>query len=269
MKLSEAVKILSDAKIDSARYDAIELFSHFEGLSRAQLVIGDYNSDSVELKRAVMRRAERYPLQYIIGKVGFYREEYFVNENCLIPRADTEVLVDYAVKSIPPCKRFIDLCTGSGCVGISVLKNTVATRAVLADISSSACELALRNAEHNGVLGRADVRTLDVLCDIPEGEFFAVLSNPPYVADSVYNGLESEIFHEPKIAFVGGEDGGDFYRWLTPIYKGKIAKDGFIAYEIGYDQRELLKKIADECGMSCEIIKDSGGRDRLAVLRII
>lgn len=268
MKLSEAVKILSDAKIDSARYDAIELFSHFEGVSRAQLVIGDYNSDCAELELAVMRRAERYPLQYIIGKVGFYREEYFVDENCLIPRADTEVLVDYAVKNIPSGARFIDLCTGSGCIGISVLKNTDATEAVLADISSDACELALKNAEHNGVLDRVDVRRLDVLRDIPDGEFFAVLSNPPYVADEVYNGLEREIFHEPKIAFVGGSDGGDFYRRLTPIYKEKIEKDGFIAYEIGYDQRKLIEKIADECGMRCEIVKDSSENDRLAILML-
>lgn len=230
-------------------------------------MIGDAECCSPELAAAVKRRAERYPLQYIIGKVAFFREEYFVDENCLIPRADTELLVEYAVGHLPRGARFIDLCTGSGCVAVSTLKNTKETTAVLADISEGALKLARRNAEHNGVLDRVDIRQINVLSEIPEGEFFAVLSNPPYVADAVYEELEGEIFHEPRIAFVGGDDGGDFYRALTPIYKEKIKDGGFIAYEIGYDQADLLCKIAEECAMTCEIIKDLGGNDRVAVMR--
>jgi release factor glutamine methyltransferase len=94
-----------------------------------------------------------------------------------------------------------------------------------------------------------------------------VLSNPPYVSESAYRELEREISHEPPHAFVGGIDGGDFYRHLTPIYKNLIAKEGFIAYEIGYDQADMLREIAAECGMKCEILKDYGARDRVAVLR--
>jgi release factor glutamine methyltransferase len=87
------------------------------------------------------------------------------------------------------------------------------------------------------------------------------------VADEVYEDLEGEIFHEPKMAFVGGSDGGDFYRAITPLYRDKIANDGFIAYEIGYDQAQMLRQIAEACSMSCEILKDLGGNDRVAVLR--
>ena len=94
-----------------------------------------------------------------------------------------------------------------------------------------------------------------------------MISNPPYVTDEAYERLEKEIYHEPKKAFVGGLDGGDFYRHLTPIYKDKITDDGFIAYEIGYDQADLLREIAASNHMSCEIIKDLGGNDRVAVLR--
>ena len=267
MKLSDAIKILSEAGIDSARHDAKAIFSELGGISQASLMIGDAECGSESVSRAVMMRAERIPLQYILGKCAFYREEYFVNENCLIPRADTEILVDFAVRHIPECESFVDLCTGSGCVGISVLKNTVGTRGTLVDISDGALLLAKKNAEHNGVLERADIMRLDVMRDVPEGSFYAVLSNPPYVAESVYGELEREIFFEPKMAFVGGADGGDFYRHLTPIYKEKIKKGGFIAYEIGYDQADMLRGIAEECSMSCEIIRDLSGNDRVAVLR--
>jgi release factor glutamine methyltransferase len=100
------------------------------------------------------------------------------------------------------------------------------------------------------------------------GEFFAVLSNPPYVTSEAYASLEPEIYKEPTAAFVGGEDGADFYRTLTPIYKQNIKKNGFIAYEIGFDQAEIIKKIASDNAMSCEIIKDFSGNARVAVLRL-
>lgn len=267
MKLSEAVKILADAGIDSPRHDAREIFSHFGEISVLQMAVGDAECSSPEAERAIMERAKRTPLQYILGKCFFYKEEYFVDGNCLIPRSDTEILVDYAVKNIPDGENFIDLCTGSGCVGISVLKNTVGTVGNLVDISSGALSVARRNAEHNGVADRAQIFALDVMAEVVRGEFYAVLSNPPYVADSVYLQLQSEIFREPKIAFVGGADGGDFYRHLTPIYKEKLKTGGFIAYEIGYDQADMLRGIAEACGMTCEIIKDLSGNDRVAVLR--
>ena len=269
MKLSEAIKKLSEAGIDSARHDAREVFMHFGGFTWENLISGDAACDSPELAYAIERRSARYPLQYIIGKTWFYREEYFVSEDCLIPRPDTEILVDYAVKHIRRGAVFADLCTGSGCVGISVLKNTEGTRALLADISDGALAVAARNAAHNGVAERAEIRRMDVMAEVPEEKFFAVLSNPPYVSDSAYRELEAEIYHEPRLAFVGGDDGADFYRRLTPIYKEKIEKDGFIAYEIGYDQGEILIEIARECGMRCEIIKDiGGGNDRVAILRL-
>lgn len=269
MKLSEAAKILRSAGIESAAYEARELFSHFGGFERAQLRGTDAECGSEELIRAVNRRAEREPLQYIIGKVGFYREEYKTDSRALIPRADTELLVDYAVGHLPGGARFLDLCTGTGCVGISVLCNTENTSAVLADISEGALSLAAENAELLGVSDRAELIRRDVTESAVEGEFFAVLSNPPYIARSVYEGLASEIFHEPKIAFVGGEDGGEFYRILTPMYKNRIAEGGFIAFEIGYDQADLLREIAAKEGMSCEILRDLGGNDRVAVLRRI
>ena len=266
MTLKEAIKALSDAGIESAGYDAREIFSIIGGLPRSALVLSDAECEGEAVIDAIRRRASREPLQYIIGEVDFYRESYFVSPACLIPRADTEILVDYAVKNLPRGVRFADICTGSGCVAISVAKNTQETKAVAVDISADALAIARKNAERNQVSDRIEFVMADAKSFVAE-PIFALLSNPPYVSDSAYLELEGEIFHEPKIAFVGGSDGGDFYRALTKIYKDVIAEDGFIAYEIGYDQAKMLSEIARESNMSCEIIKDLSGNDRVAVLR--
>ena len=265
MTLAEAIALLREGGVDSPDYDARELFRVFGGYSG--FVPRDADSDSEELIRAVKRRAAREPLQYIIGTVGFYREEYKVTPDCLIPRSDTEILVDYAVKNIPEGESFADLCSGSGCIGISTLKNTTGTRCDAYDISDGAIALTQENSQRNGVVERINVIKKDLMREDIEGEYFAILSNPPYIPRSVYEGLEREIFAEPEIAFVGGEDGLIFYERLIPVCKKRVKKDGFIAFEIGYDQADSLRALAHAHGMACEIIKDYSGNDRVAILK--
>lgn len=267
MKLSEAIDLLKNAGIENARGDARLLFEKIGGFSKSSLVGADPQSSDEDLVNAILRRAKREPLQYIVGECDFYRETYKISPDCLIPRQDTEILVDYAIKNIPSGERFIDICTGSGCVAISTLKNADKTSALAVDISLPALDIAKRNAEANGICKRIEFLSADVLTDKIEGEFFAVLSNPPYVTDSAYQKLEKEIYFEPKIAFVGGEDGLKFYKAITKKYKNSIAKNGFIAFEIGYDQAKAIANIAKEESMLCEIIKDFSGLDRVAVLR--
>ena len=270
MTLNEAINILTEAGVDSASHDAEELFCRFGGYSRSTLyMMSRIESDSPKLIEAVERRAKHEPLQYIIGTAYFYREKYKVTPDCLIPRFDTEILVDYAVKNLPRGAVFMDLCTGSGCVAISVLCNSRDTYAIAVDIDGGALAVAEENAHTNGVGDRIHLRRVDLMTDVVDEPVYAVLSNPPYVSEEAYKGLADEIFCEPPHAFLGGIDGGDFYRHLTPIYKEKIASDGFIAYEIGYDQADLLRSIAKENEMSCEILKDLSGNDRVAVLRIL
>ena len=270
MTLDQAIDILTKAGIDSPSHDAEELFCHFGGYSRSTLyMMSRIESDSPKLIEAVERRAKREPLQYIIGTAYFYREKYKVTPDCLIPRFDTETLVDYAVKNLPRGATFMDLCTGSGCVAISVLCNTEETCAIAVDIDGGALAVAEENAHNNGVGDRIHLRRADLMQEVVDEPVYAVLSNPPYVSEEAYKGLAGEIFCEPPHAFLGGIDGGDFYRHLTPIYKEKIAKEGFIAYEIGYDQADLLRQIAEKNQMSCEILKDLSGNDRVAVLRIL
>ena len=266
MTLKEAIDLLRESGVDSPEYDARELFRAFAGLSTPILTQGT-SSDSEELISAVNRRSKREPLQYILGSVGFYREEYRVTPDCLIPRSDTEILVDYAVKHIPEGESFADLCSGSGCVGISTLKNTKNTHCDSYDISDGAIALTKENARSNGVEDRLTVLKRDLLTEDIDGEYYAILSNPPYIPREVYEGLEREIFQEPMIAFVGGDDGLIFYERLTPVCIKRLKAGGFLAYEIGYDQREALEDIARRNGCSCEIIKDYSGNDRVVVLR--
>ncbi len=268
MKLKDAAELLSRAGIENALGDARTIFERLGGAPRYLLISPDFECECEDVIDAVKRRAEREPLQYIIGEVDFYNETYKVTPDCLIPRADTEILVDYAVKNLPIGAVFLDLCTGSGCIAVSVLKNTEATKARAFDISRGALAIARENADKNGVGSRITFEQIDLMNGIPSTDkVFAVLSNPPYVSKSAYDALDAEIFAEPKGAFVGGDDGGDFYRSFVPTYKELIAKDGFMAFEIGYDQGALLLSLAEENGLSAEIIKDLCGNDRVAVLK--
>ncbi len=268
MTLKEAIKRLAESGIDSPEYDARELMKHFGKMSSPILTIGT-ECDNEEFMRAVDRRASREPLQYIIGEVGFYREEYKVTPDCLIPRSDTEILVDYAVKNLSTGAVFADLCSGSGCIGISVLANTIDTRCLSVDISDGALSLTRENSVKNKVSDRLELLKCDLLSEKPvtDGKFSAVLSNPPYIPRNVYQGLEKEIFHEPSIAFVGGEDGLDFYKAIIPTALDMLTDGGFLALEIGYDQAEEICALAEKHGRRAEILKDYSGNDRVAIIK--
>lgn len=268
MKLTEAYKILSDEGIEDAKWEARMLFSEIGGIPTASLIGCDAECDSPALEVAIRKRAKREPLQYILGYADFYRERYTVTPDVLIPRQDTEILVDYAVKSLKDGATFLDLCTGSGCIAISTLKNTKNTRATLVDISPRALDVARENAKANGVSPRAEFTLADVLEKKIEGEFDAILSNPPYVTEKSYETLSPEIYFEPRIAFVGGgDDGASFYERITELYHRSLTDGGFIAFEIGFDQKEAIENIAKRYGMTCEVTKDLGGNYRLAVLK--
>ncbi len=267
MKLFDAIAKLKAAGIENPAYDAREIFRHIGKMPIENLISKDAESSLPEINDAVERRCKREPLQYIIGTVDFYRETYMVTSDCLIPRQETELLVDYAVKHLPDGCVFADLCTGSGCIAISTLKNTKDTRAFAVDISDGALSLAKYNAERNRVSDRMKFIKKDVLSSAVKGEFFAVISNPPYVTQSAYESLEPEIYFEPKIALVAEDGGLIFYKRILELYKDKIDSHGFFAFEIGYDQGISLKEIANSHEMRCEIIKDYSGEDRIAVIR--
>lgn len=227
----------------------------------------DYCSEV--LSEAVEKRCSRYPLQYIIGKWWLARCEFFVDKSCLVPRPDTETVVELASKLLPSNSLFADLCTGSGCIAISILDLRPDTTADAYELYPKTLEIAKKNAAHNKVEKRFTPILGDVLQKgiLGEKKYSAIISNPPYIPTDVIETLEAEAKTEPRAALDGGEDGLIFYREIVKNFAENLENNGFFLFEIGFDQAEDLKKIAEENRFDCRIFKDLGGCDRAALLR--
>ncbi len=256
---------LKQAGIEEADTEARLLLSHFFGISPAALYaepLREYESE--DLTVALARRLAREPLAYILGEIAFFEESYLVNSNCLIPRADTELLVEKAIELLPHGAHFADLCTGSGCIAISVLTHRKDTSALAADISDAALAIAQKNAERNGVSSRLTFIKEDILSPkvLKKDSFDVILSNPPYIRADVVPTLAPELSFEPSLALCGGDDGLIFYRKMLSYFSPAL-----FFFEIGYDQGEALYRLGKENGFTAEICKDAGGNDRLAILR--
>lgn len=265
MKENEIRKRLSDAGIEDAFYEARLMIEEICG----ETVREDADYTSGELELAVEKRCSNYPLQYILGKWWFARCEFFVDESCLIPRGDTELIVELAMKRLPKNACFADLCTGSGCIAIATLDLRDDTRADAYELYPKTLAIAEKNAEHNrvkerfcGILGDVlDERLLD------GKKYDAIISNPPYIRSDVIPTLQKEVLIEPRAALDGGEDGLIFYRAIVKNFASSLKENGFFLFEIGFDQADDLLKIAEENGFACEIYKDLCACDRAVLLR--
>lgn len=274
MTLCELAKKLRDAGIDSAKSDTLRLAEEVSGLSRASLM-ARYNDEISgaewygRLSGMISRRASREPLQYIIGKWEFYGDEYKVTPDTLIPRPETEMLVDYAISHLSTHKgaHIADLCCGSGCIGIAVCRNTDAHCDSI-DISSPALAVAKENANSLGVAEKITFFVGDVLTGtpLPEKRYDVILSNPPYIKTSDLLSLEPELSFEPASALDGGEDGMIFYRRIIENYKNALTMDGIFVFEIGADEGCDVAALAEKHGFQIEIHNDLAGLPRMAVL---
>ena len=215
-----------------------------------------------ELEKAVSRVEKGEPLAYVIGEWYFWDETFLLNDSCLIPRPDTEHLVEHGLKKLKKGDFFADLCCGSGCIGLSLLKHTKDTKCLFADISASALEMAKKNALRIGVFERCEFVCADIkdAAHFEGREFDMILSNPPYIATEVVKTLET-VKHEPFIALDGGDDGMDFYRLLTKRYLPLVKKGGSMILEIGYDQKEAIEALCN-----CKVYRDYGGNPRVAII---
>ena len=270
MTYNEICMRLAAAEIENNRGEAAMLICSFAGVTKAELFsMHDVDFDIPALSEAVNKRCSHYPLQYILGYWSFYHETYRVTEDTLIPRQDTEKLVELAIKILPQGARFIDLCTGSGCVAISTLASRGDCRAVGVDLFPRTLAIAGENAEHNGVGERLGLLCADVLepsfmDDL--GIFDCIISNPPYIESQKLSSLDKELSFEPDAALDGGDDGLKFYRTIISKYGRYLSEGGCMLFEIGYDQARSVAAIALQNGFSCEVFKDYGGNDRVAYL---
>lgn len=279
--INKAIEVLTNAGIDheDARFDIGVIFSYL-------------GEDEKVFEEAVRKRASGVPVAYIVGRQAFYREEYKVTPSVLIPRADTELLVETAlrflgaldfpagdVNLVPESSerltspRILDLCTGTGCVGISVLNallsKGIPAQAVLSDISEEALAVARDNIESQAAdKTAAKAVRLDVLSDeLPEGlgVFDVITANPPYINSDDMKALDREVKdHEPHLALAGGNDGLDFYLPICKLSHKCLREGGILAVEHGYDQGEQVSQTLMTQGFNnVKVLKDFGGNDRV------
>ena len=214
----------------------------------------------------VARRKNREPLAYILGEWDFMGLSFEVSPDVLIPEQDTENLIEEIMKDLHDSDRILDLCTGSGCILLSLLKYSNGTTGVGTDLSERALAMAKKNAERLGLTDRVDLRCGDLFAPIGENERFDIIvSNPPYIKTETIEHLAPEVRdHEPMMALDGGEDGLSFYRRIIPEAVRHLVTGGYLFLEIGYDQAEAVAALMRDAGYyDVRTIKDYGGNDRI------
>lgn len=263
--LAEAESALLEAKIPDAKLDAWYLFEHAFDMSRVDYLLNQGMSAKEEsylkYQNMVAQRCRHIPLQHITGTQEFMGLEFDVNEHVLIPRQDTECLVE-RVMQYANGKKILDVCTGSGCIIISLTKYCSLKSATALDISTNALEVAVRNAKKL----EAEVNFIqsDLFSQIKE-KYDIIVSNPPYIPTKVIEGLMEEVReHEPMLALDGKEDGLYFYREITSKAQQYLNPDGMLFFEIGHDQAEAVANLLKEYGFDqVTVEKDLAGLDRI------
>lgn len=212
------------------------------------------------------------PLQYITNKQEFMGLDFYVDENVLIPQPDTEILVEEVLNKIEKLKvkiNVLDICTGSGAIGVSIAKNATNVNVTMSDISKNALKVAQKNAKTNEVLDKCKFIKSNMFENIEE-KYDVIVSNPPYIKSKIIKTLEKEVQNEPLIALDGGEDGLDFYKIIIQTAYKHLKENGILALEIGYDQKEEVIKLIEESNKYINIYckKDLAGNDRIIICNL-
>lgn len=273
--LELGVKNLKKENISEPILKSRLLLCYVLNLKKEDLVIysdKELNSkDEKKYKEVIQKLIEGYPIQYITHYQEFMKLDFYVDENVLIPRADTEITVEEVISYCKNMKRdnirILDLCTGSGIIAISVGNYIKNCEIIAVDISSKALEIAKSNANRNKVENITWV--LSNLFERVEGKFDIIVSNPPYIKKEVIFTLEKEVQKEPIIALDGGKDGLKFYREIIKKAPNHLKKEGAIFLEIGYDQRQEVLDIINETKEYNKTIskKDLSGNDRMIIAK--
>lgn len=270
MTLQEAYeygqKVLAAEGIEDAALDAWYLLEFETGISRAAYFLGlkeEMESGQETRYRAdISRRAAHIPLQHITGEQEFMGLSFQVNEHVLVPRQDTEVLVERVLDVLKPGMKVLDMCTGSGCILVSLLKLGAPVFGTGADISGDALAVAEANAKRHGV------DALLIESDLFEhvvDKYDVIVSNPPYIRTAVIEELKEEVkFHDPFLALDGKEDGLYFYRRIIEESPAYLTEKGKLYFEIGHDQGQAVKDLMEEAGFTdVTVKKDLAGLDRV------
>ena len=267
------LRIKLRAQLKENPNEADWIISHVTGLTQSDFILKNRTlteNETEQIEKIVSRRNSGEPLQYILGETEFMGLKFKVNPSTLIPRQDTELLVQTALDLTGNNKTTVlDIGTGSGCVGISIAKLCKNAEVTLLDYSDAILDVAKANAEINDV--KVNIERCDILEEIPEGEFDVIVSNPPYIETDTIFSLDNIVTsYEPPEALDGGFDGLMFYRRIVEELASEImAENSYIAFEIGYNQGESVSEILNETDdfSGVKVIKDACENDRVVTAK--
>lgn len=263
---SYSVQFLEANNVDEADFKALNAVCYVAGIELSQY--NQHLDDFVITKRLadfLWRLKSGEPLQYIIGKWDFWESEFYVGEGVLIPRPETEELVELAINILKFIDNpvVIDLCSGSGCIGISIAKAVKNSTVYCIEKSDDAIKYLRKNADgiSNVIVIHDDINN-DI--DVPKAD--VIISNPPYIKSGEIDNLQKEVLKEPAMALDGGEDGLDFYRIINDKWKSKLKANGTLLLEIGNDQGETIKNALSSFS-NITVKKDLYGNDRMVIVK--
>ena len=264
----ELVKSITEkllkAGIEDGAAEARMIFRHITGKNTVDFHDTRIDEDTaIKIETIADKRAEKYPLQYIFGEWGFYTLDLKVGEGVLIPRPETEIIVEKSIELIKNTKtaQVLDLCAGSGAIGLSIFDALPDTNVTCVELSKKAFAYLEMNAKNRVKTVSADVFGYEKT--IKENSIDLIVSNPPYVTKDEYKSLEKELYFEPEMALVADDNGLCFYNYISDNYKKLLKCGGNICFEIGANQAKDVTDILTSYGyINCQVIKDYSGHDR-------
>lgn len=263
--LKKGKERLQSAQIVEWELDAWYLLEYVTGCRRSMYFLHpdqEVTASQVrQYEELTEKRSLHIPLQHLTGTQEFMGLSFYVNEHVLIPRQDTEVLVEEALRYIVPGMHILDMCTGSGCILLSILRLRNGVTGVGADLSEEALLVAEKNRENLDV--QAAFLNTDLFSQV-EGTYDCILSNPPYIPSCVVDTLMEEVRdHEPRMALDGSEDGLYYYREIVEQSPKYLKPGGMLFFEIGYDQAEAVRSLMESSFQDVHVVKDLAGLDRV------
>ena len=259
---------------DSPEFDTICIFEDLLSISKSKMYFNDIEATGEQInivENVIKRRKNGEPLQYILGKWDFYDLTFNVGKGVLIPRPETETLVDFALEKIKDVNLPViyDLCAGSGCIGLTVAHHRKDAKVYLLEKEYDAIVYLKSNKEKynldNAQIIQGDLFNID-FSQIPHAD--VILSNPPYIPTSEIDGLQKEVHFEPTTALDGGLDGLDFYRCIAEKWTSNVKKNGYIALECGEEQSDAITHLFSGKYSEKQIIYDFNNIDRIVTFRI-
>lgn len=276
MTIQDIVKILTDSGIEpnEANIEVKMLIEHFADYSVKDIIMGkklDADKLNIVKEKAELRAKTRKPIQHIIGFADFMGEKFIVNPSVLIPRDETEILVRKAIEIINKnsFKTALDIGTGSGCIACMIAKHTDC-QIIGLDISTDALNTALDNASRLNLFNKAIFRKSDIFSNVKPGENFDIIvSNPPYIPPSQKENIQKEVSFDPEIALYTKDDKGiEFYEKIINDAPKILNENGYLLFELGIGQAELVKNLMNNKFSEIEIIKDLAGIERVICGRL-